>query len=144
VNSYVVDASVAAKWFLPPAGETLVPEALQLLDDFAAARLRICVPDLFWAELGNILWKAVRFRRMSRKAAEDAVRLAAELNVGTVPSLSFLSEALDIALTFERTVYDSIYVAQAFVSRMVLVTADERLANGLAAHLPVRWLGSML
>jgi hypothetical protein len=25
-----------------------------------------------------------------------------------------------------------------------LVTADERLANALAAHLPVKWLGSVI
>ena len=61
-----------------------------------------------------------------------------------MPCLPFLTEALSIALTFDRTVCDAINVAQAFVSGMVLVTADERLANALAAHLPVRWLGSMM
>jgi predicted nucleic acid-binding protein len=40
-------------------------------------------------------------------------------------------------------VYDCTYVALAIASERLLVTADERLANALAAHLPVRWLGSV-
>jgi predicted nucleic acid-binding protein len=32
-------------------------------------------------------------------------------------------------------------VALALVSKANLITADERLANALAAHLPVKWLG---
>jgi predicted nucleic acid-binding protein len=54
-----------------------------------------------------------------------------------------LEEAFSIALTFDRTVYDSLYVALAVRLKADLVTADERLANALAAHLPVKWLGAM-
>jgi predicted nucleic acid-binding protein len=39
-------------------------------------------------------------------------------------------------------VYDSIYTALAVNSNAQFVTADERLANALAAYLPVKWLGS--
>jgi predicted nucleic acid-binding protein len=38
-------------------------------------------------------------------------------------------------------VYDSLYVALAVQAKTELITADERLANSLAAHLPVKWLG---
>ena len=31
----------------------------------------------------------------------------------------------------------------AITSKSQLVTADERLANALAAHLPVKWLGGL-
>jgi len=40
-------------------------------------------------------------------------------------------------------VYDALYVALALDSKSQLVTADARLANALAAHLPVKWLGSL-
>ena len=33
VKAWVLDASVAAKWFLPPAQETLTDEAMMLLED---------------------------------------------------------------------------------------------------------------
>jgi predicted nucleic acid-binding protein len=42
----------------------------------------------------------------------------------------------------DRTVYDSIYVALALQYKADLFTADERLANALAARFPVKWLGA--
>ena len=41
MNAYVLDASVAAKWFLPPAGETYVEEALEVLAGYAAGRIAL-------------------------------------------------------------------------------------------------------
>ena len=142
MTSYVVDANVAAKWFLP-AGELLIDEALHLRNGFAEGRIRLSVPDLFWTELGNIVWKAVRGGRMSPEAATKAIRTLSELNIPTFSTQPLLAHAFSIAATFGRTVYDSMYVALAVVSQQSLVTADERLANSLAAHLPVRWLGSI-
>jgi predicted nucleic acid-binding protein len=60
-----------------------------------------------------------------------------------LPSYPLLRNAYTIATRFQCTVYDSIYVALAVVSGQPLVTADERLANALAAHFPVCWLGSV-
>ncbi len=142
MNTFVVDASVAAKWFLPSVNETLVDEAVQLLTDYAEDKVRFIVPDIFWAEFGNILWKAVRQGRWLRNAAESAISSLREQRLPTTPSKDLLTEALNIALTFDRTVYDSLYVALAWTRGSELITADERLANALAAHMPVKWLGA--
>lgn len=143
MTAYILDASVAAKWFLPAAGETLVDEALELFQAFAEGEVKLSVPDLFWPEFGNIMWNAARLGRMTDDTAAAAVETMAELKLQTSPSLPLLSEAFSIASTFQRTVYDSIYVAQAVASNRPLVTADERLANALAAYFPVRWLGTL-
>jgi predicted nucleic acid-binding protein len=143
VIGYVVDASVAAKWCLPPRGETLVEESLRLLGEFTAGRVRLFVPDLFWPELGNIFWKAVRRERLSRESAAEAIHTMSELPIPTLPTLPLLRDAFTIAARFQCTVYDSTYAALAVASDRLLVTADERLANSLAPHLPVRWLGSV-
>ena len=74
MTTLVLDASVAAKWFLPPAGETLTEEALQLLKAYASGRLQFVVPDLFWAEVGNIFWKAARQGRWSQSSGDSALR----------------------------------------------------------------------
>ena len=140
---YVVDASVVAKWCLRLSGETLVEESLHLRDEFVAGRLHLAVPDLFWPELGNIFWKAVRGERISGELAEEALQTTSELRIPTFPSHLLLKHAFTIATRFRRTVYDCIYVALAIASDRPLVTADERLANALAAHFPVRWLGSV-
>lgn len=143
MTTYVIDASVAAKWFLPATGETLTAEALELLKRYAVGKVRFLVPDLFWAEVGNVLWKAVRLKRLSQRSAEAALHATRERNFPTVSSHSLLEAAFIIASTFDRTVYDALYVALALQSKSELVTADERLANALAAHLPVKWLGSV-
>jgi len=143
MTRFVIDASVAAKWFLPPSGEPLAVEALRLLAGYAEGRFRFAVPDVFWAECGNILWKAVRQGRWSRSVAEKAVRALKDRSFPTTASLDLLEEAFSIAATFDRTVYDSLYVALAVRLKADMVTADERLANALAAHLPVKWLGAM-
>jgi predicted nucleic acid-binding protein len=46
-------------------------------------------------------------------------------------------------MAYERTVYDCLYVVLAVHSKAQLITADERLANSLAAHFPVKWLGAL-
>ena len=143
MNTYVIDASVAAKWVLPASGETLAEEALGLLKGYAAGELRFIVPDLFWAELGNILWKAVRGDRIRGASAESFLTAMRDRSFPTVSSHALLAEAFTIATAFERTVYDALYVALAVHSKSQLITADERLANALAAHLPVKWLGSL-
>jgi len=68
VTRCVLDASVAAKWFLPASGETLTEEALRLLEGYVKGDPQFLVPDLFWPEFGNILWKAVRLGRISRES----------------------------------------------------------------------------
>src|SRR6266849_634161 len=40
--------------------------------------IRFVLPDLFWAELANVLWKAVRRGRSVKSAAETALRSLGE------------------------------------------------------------------
>jgi predicted nucleic acid-binding protein len=142
MTSCVLDASVAAKWFLPPSGEPHSAEALRILDDYRNNEIRLLVPGLFWPELGNILWKAVRQQRLSQSSAEDAISALDAVQFATTPSRSLWKPAFSIAAAFDRSVYDAVYVALAVLSNAPLVTADERLANALAGRFPIRWLGS--
>jgi len=142
VTAYVLDANVAAKWFLPPAQEPLVSEALQILHDLAGGRTRLVVPDLFWPEFGNVQWKAVRAGRVSQRAAKEAIAAMDALAVATAPSRPLMKTAFDIATAFERSVYDGVYVALAVSSGAPLLTADERLVNAVGSRFPVRWLGA--
>ncbi len=143
MKTTVLDASVAAKWFLPSPAEPLRKQALTLLDSYRAGQLRFVVPDLFWSELANVFWKAFRQGRWEQSDAENALRLARERKFPTLPAIDLLDRALQIAMAFDRTVYDSLYIAAALATSSELVTADEHLANAVAATLPVKWLGSI-
>lgn len=139
---YVLDASVAAKWYLPEIDEPYTKEAVEVFADFTSEAIGIAVPDLFFSELGNIFWKAVRRGRLSRDVAEASLANAAELRITAVPSRGILHRAFAIATEFDRSVYDSVYVALAAASDATLLTADQRLANALTPHFPVQWLGA--
>ncbi len=138
----IPDASVGAKWCLPGQNEPLTDEALSLLHRYEKGEVRFVVPDLFWAELGNVLWKAVRRGRCTQESAEAALEAIRERSLPTTSSVQLVESALAIACTFDRSVYDCLYVALAVQTKGQFITADQRLANGLAAHLPVKWLGA--
>jgi predicted nucleic acid-binding protein len=53
----VVDTSVCIKQFIT---DPLTPKVNQLFDHFVNPQTEIFVPDLFYIECGNILWKYVR------------------------------------------------------------------------------------
>jgi predicted nucleic acid-binding protein len=143
VSLVVVDASVAAKWFLPEDREALVSQALALLDEYDREEVRFVVPDLFYVETASAIWKAVRAGRVSRAFGDQAVVLLTQRKFPTVPSLKLLDKAFQIAADHGRTVYDCLYVALAVQTNAQLITADERLANSLAARFPIKWLGAI-
>jgi len=143
VKTLVVDANVAAKWCLPEKDEPLVSHARILLEAYTRSEIALIVPDLFWPELGNVLWKAVRRRRLSNHDAHSALEFLQGLKIPMYLSSDFLPETLHIALSCGRTFYDSLYATLAVHTSVELITADERLADALAAHLPVKWLGSL-
>lgn len=143
MKTYVLDASVGLKWAIPPADETLSSESLDLLRQYVKGELDFLVPDIFWAEVGNVLWKGSRQGRWSHASVEQIASEMQARKFRTVPSRALLSGALKIAFAYDRPVYDCLYVALAVESGMEMITADERLANSVAAHLPVKWLGAL-
>jgi predicted nucleic acid-binding protein len=142
LKGLVLDASVALKWIIPLAEEPLTKESLQLLRRYKEGEIDFVVPDVFWAEVGNVLWKGVRQRRWPQAVAEGAGLAIRAQDFTTFSSLTLLPDALKIAFAYDRCVYDCLYVALAVQSKLDLITADERLANALAARLPVKWLGA--
>jgi predicted nucleic acid-binding protein len=142
VTTCVVDANVAAKWLLPAAGEGLLEQANRLVALHVRREVQLLAPDLIEAELGNVLWKAVRRKRINQADAENSLRQFTVLAIQIVPTSGLLSQALQIAVTCDRSFYDSLYLALALATKTELITADERLVNALGSRFPVRWLGA--
>lgn len=142
MNALVLDASVALKWAIPSAREPLTDESLRLLKRYVDSEVEFIVPDVFWAEVGNVLWKGTGQRRWRQDEAEAVAADMKARDFATVSSFILLPEALRIAFAYDRSVYDCLYVALAVQSKTDWITADERLANALAARFPVKWLGA--
>ena len=141
MTTWVVDANVAAKWLLPATGEGLLDQANHLVALHVRRDLQLLAPDLIEAEIGNVLWKAVRRNRISQAEAENSLRRFSDLSIQVVPTSDLLGRALQIAVACDRSFYDSLYVALALTTNTELITADERLVNALGSRFPVRWLG---
>jgi predicted nucleic acid-binding protein len=134
---WTVDASVAVKWFIP---EALSHEAAAWLDDDP----EIFVPDLFFAEIPNVLWKKVLRRELSAAEARAAHQRLGELPYRVVSDRAVAVAALELAFTLRRSAYDCLYLAVAAAFDAPLVTADRKLNDAvLATSLArkVRWIG---
>jgi predicted nucleic acid-binding protein len=117
VSRFVVDASVAVKWFLPEEHSREAGRLLKKGNELLA-------PDLVWAELGNVVWK--RFRRGEIGAAdgESLLRDLRRLPLWTCPSDLLLIAAWSIAMQHNCTVHDGLYLALALNKGCPLITAD--------------------
>ena len=143
MKTVVVDVSVVAKWFPPLDQEPLGAEARSVLEGWKRGAYNLIAPDLIWIEFANILWKAVRLKRCSLGVAETSLAHLRNQGLSTIPSARLIDQAFTIANKYGRTACDALYVALAADSDSDLVTADQKLANALGGHLPVRWLGSI-
>ena len=138
----VLDANVAAKWVLPAENELLVEQALILLERYETGAVQLIVPDLFWSEIANLLWKAVQQKRLASSSAYEALTALRERRLPSHSSVALLDYALELAIAYEHSAYDCIYVALAASSETELITADRRLATVFGSRLPVKWLGA--
>ncbi|GLK79072.1 type II toxin-antitoxin system VapC family toxin [Methylopila turkensis] len=121
----VVDASVAIKWFVEEPNSDAAREVL-LTGGFLSAPMHVM------AEVARGL---LRRRRAGDLSSEDAKTVLARLPamVALAPMQDPAPLAFDIADRAHVTIYDAFYVALADRQDDVLITADRRLCEGIAA-----------
>src|SRR5262245_18417393 len=115
---YVVDASIAIKWYVP---EIHSVEAERLLDP--AHELH--APDLIVPEFGNILWKKVGRGELTEAQARKIVEAFIGVPMFKHPASPLLEAAFDGAVQSAQTVYDWTYLALAVAFNCPMVSADE-------------------
>jgi len=126
LKSVVVDASVAIKWFVP---EIHAIDAIRLLN----TNLNLFVPDLIFAEFGNILWKKCRLKELTIDTASAILDDFKKLPFKNFESEPLLDAAWKIATEYQCTFYESLYLALAQTEGCLLATADRALCNTLRA-----------
>jgi len=139
MKARVLDASVVAAAFLQ---EPHAKAARSLL----TSKLELLAPDLIVAELANVIWKRRSRGEIDAAEARELLRDFLSLPLRLTASDELAESALELAMRTGRSVYDSLYLALAVKARSVMVTADKRLVNSLAAtplakH--VAWIGNI-
>lgn len=133
---FVVDASVAVKWFIPEVHSVAATRLLQ-------PRIHVLAPDLIHPEIGNILWKKTRRKEVTHREASEILTAFKTVDLEVHPSAVLLAPAFEIATSLDRTVYDSLYLALAVVQDCALITADQKFYSVVATSRLVdhiRWV----
>lgn len=120
----VIDASVAVKWVVPEEHSEAAHRLLREERDLRS-------PDLLWAEAGNILWKKWRRDELTSQEAGEILVDLRRFPLQIFPAAPLCDLAWDIAQRFDRSFYDSLYLALSVRDSCPLVTADRRLYNAL-------------
>lgn len=143
MTSLVVDSSVVIKWF---DAEPYAAEAERVLLAYEQGTLSLLAPDLLLAEVGNIIWKKhTLLKRWTASEAEEALAKFQALTFTLTPISTLLDDAYQLAVTYQRTVYDSLYLALSLREQCPFVTADERFANAVQKALPqVIWIANWI
>jgi predicted nucleic acid-binding protein len=124
-TAYVVDASVAVKWFVP---EIHSEHALRLL----RKGFDLQAPELIQAEFGNILWKKCRAGELDGTTAGEILGSFKRSPLVVHPHGALLKLAWEIALKYRQTFYDCLYLALAMAGKARMVTADRKFYEALA------------
>ena len=117
----VVDASVAAMWFLPE--EQAETAALLLTSQF-----ELIAPDLIRLEVGSALLKALRRKQIAPADCEEALRTLLPAAVRFVPTSNHVFTAFGIAQRLGGSIYDATYISLAQSLDAPVITNDAQLA----------------
>jgi len=138
--SYVVDASVVAKWIL--VKEEHQENAIKIKNDYVAKRVGLSSLDFVVEEVANALWKAYRLERISRDDAVEAMKVLGSMGIELHRlSWSQVAEAMGIAFDLGTTVYDASYVYLSDELGLPLITADRRLYDVAKNSFKVVYIG---
>jgi len=123
---FVVDASVAVKWYVE---EEHREQALELRQDYYDGKVTLRSHALILYEVANAL------RYHPGLSADDVLNsltslLDMQLDLFQ-PTENAAKEIVDLAFNEDLTVYDAAYLALARLSAARLLTADETLYNKL-------------
>ena len=94
---------------------------------------QLYIPEFCLLECVNVLWKEVRFQGLPQAQAEQMVHELLALSFQIMPIRHLLPSALQIGLSSQLALYDSLYIALALNLNCPLITIDDRQAKGAIA-----------
>lgn len=124
MKRFVVDASIAAKWFFL---EEYSQDAIKIMN----SKRILMAPDFMWIEVGNVCWKRIQRNEIQEHQAQEMLRNLLRYPLEVYPAKPLLGPALSIASQLKISIYDALYVSLAYSKDAVLVTADRKLFQSI-------------
>jgi predicted nucleic acid-binding protein len=121
---FVVDASVAIKWYVPELHEADAERVLRNTSELHA-------PELILPEFENIVWKKINRRELTETQGRLIVDAFLKSNVTLHSHRQIAKSAFLGAMMSGQTVYDWTCLALAVAMSCQLVTADEKFYMSL-------------
>jgi len=131
----VVDTRVCIKQFI---SDPLTSKANQLFAHLANPQTEFFVPDLFYIECANTLWKYIRAGLYTAAEVQADLATLKALPLRVVSTADLMENAVSIGLTYGISAYDACYVALSQQVSAMLLTLDQRLVRSIAAAYDVR------
>ena len=129
-SDYVIDASIGIKLFVIEEGSD---QALELFNRLTSEPPVIFyVPDYFYAECANVLWKYVQYYGYDAESARQDLEDLRGLALLSIPTADLIAPAFELALAYDLTIYDACYLALARLVSLPLATADVKMAEKAA------------
>ena len=125
----VIDASVGIKQFIP---DLLSDKVKQLFSYLNQPNTEFFVPDLFYIESTNILWKYVRAGLYSVTDVPKDLADLKSLSLQVVATAELMESAFEIAHNHQISAYNGAYVALSNKVKAPLLTLDKKLINALS------------
>lgn len=141
-DALVVDASVAAQWYLRDEEDAFRSAAV--LEAFVAGSLRLVAPDQIRYEIASAMMVASRTTppRLAEGQAQQAVATFLRLGVPTVNDDALVAAGFAAAAFHGCAFYDGLYLALAQRLNLPLITSDRRLYRRIG-HLPnIIWIAN--
>lgn len=144
----VLDASVAAKWFLKDGMETHTAEADEILLQLLAGDIELYAPRVIYYEVCHLLNRACRVTDPStgsfRLSKEKAVESAREFFALPVHILDMTEDeyigALEVAVDYHRGHADMTYIKLAERLDCQWCTGDDKVLKGIASTFPSHYV----
>jgi predicted nucleic acid-binding protein len=136
VTSYVLDASVVIKWFVPEAHSE---SALKLKEVDG----RFHAPAFLTLEIGNVLAKKRRRNELTVAEVEGVWRAFRQAPIRRHPDDTLVLAAFDLAQQTRTALYDNLYLALAVKLNIPFVTADRKFYQALETtpyHQRIAWV----
>ncbi len=136
---YVVDASVAVKWYVPESFE-------QNADRVLASGFELHAPELILPEFANIIWKKIRRGEISEAEGKRMLSAIVSVNWSLHSHQSVVRSAFTGAVETGQTVYDWTYLALAVALSCEFVTADEKFYRAIEQtklRKNIKWIGDV-